>query len=725
MAKSPIPGEQPAGKWSHVDLIKYLSSVRSDIPSADIKRLQTTPICTAEGDSAKAPGQRYLISDLFEPDESLRLLKLPILQWPGTYNPSSPQGRFLTSLGLRAFPTYLELVNIIANASHNKNVSLRNHAFKYFIDNYNRKGYDVYDHTSIRVPYLPLQDQDSLGIPTNCFTNERVAMLGFNVLNEELHANASKFGVQANPPIQECINRLLLSPPNSKRRARELFEYFAGRLNEITRQQSDTLNDSPIVPILSKSLRSGMESEKSEVVRLVSPRLCFLGSDEKYGAIFNYVDFGPVANAFLLRCGSKHEPSGVDLAKILLKEPAKIFTQLGISKYSELLRNLAESWSILKKDRGLATQMKTGKFLLAFRELPGQTQNLMDDENYQDVRTAELASADKIIIIDDMITYNQFKAGLLTAPTEVVLEDFYSQLGASELASLIEEHHSIGALARDQNIASQLQKLIEERVRLYLYDVPQDLIKHNATWVEKHLSVVLVESISLRKTLRGHSRVHKESRSAAVNTTRGEYTLSVTTKFDMFEVSQVLLPLLLWRPKTQHTMMLEMILSTDLRKLKSRGYNVQRILRQQAAEAQIAEEARKRQLAQEAQEIQEAEARWNDQKAQDAAYAQGPDPMPGVFPHSPDRSSIPPQADPELPNQSHRSFFSGLGKKLGFEKKKNTALQTGAGEGNIGEPGTSTQADLPPPYSLEDERKTGRQATQAERVTAPHRIHQK
>lgn len=726
MAKPTKPGEKAAGKWSHVELIKYLTSASNDIPSGDIKRLQTTPICAAEGDTAEAP-ERHLISDLFEPDESLRRLKLPILQWPEIYHPLSPEGKFLTSLGLRAFPTYIELINIIADASRNKDISLRNHALKYFIDNYHSKSYDAYDHASIRVPYLPLQGQDSLVIPTNCFTNERVAMLGFNVLKRDLHPHAAKFGVQANPPIQECIKRLLLSPPNSKHRARERFEYFAGRLNEITRQQSDTLNDSSIVPIFAKSSRPGAESEKSVVLRLVAPRLCFLGNDEKYGAIFDYVDFGQEANAFLIRCGSKHEPSGLDLAKMLVKEPAKIFTALGISKYSELLRNLADSWSVLEKDEALVARMRTVKFLLAYRELPGQTENLVDDENHQDVTTAELASADQIIIKDDMITYNQFKAGLLAAPTEVVLENFYIALGASELASLVEEHHGIGALSRDQKIASQIKKLIEERVRIFLYDVPQDLIRNNASWVKRDLSVVQVESISLRKTLRGYNRVHKGFRSAAVNTARGEYTLSMTANFDKFEVSQVLIPLLLRRHKTQDTMMLEMILSADLPKLQSRGYNVERILRQQeaVAKARVAEEARKRQLMQEAQEIEEAEARWKEEKAQDAAHEQGPDPMPGVFPDSPDRSAIPPSVDPELHNQAFRGFFSGIGKKLGFEKERNSAPQTTVEEGNVGRKGTSNQADLPTPYSLDNERKPDRQATRADTVTSPHLVHQK
>jgi hypothetical protein len=725
MATSTSPPEEAAGKWSHVDLIRYLASVRNDIPFADIKRLQSTRICLAEGNGVKS-SERYLISDLCEPDESLRRLKLPILQWPGIYNSSSPEGKFLDFLGLRAAPTYLELIGIMANASRAQDVPLRNHAFKYFIDNYHFKGYDTYDHTSIQVPYLPIEGQDKLETPINCFTNERVTVLGFDILSKELRVHASKFGVQANPPIQDCIRKLVENPPSSKRVARELFEYFAGRLNEITRQQADTLNDVSIVPVSSKSTALAVGSEKSQRLRLVPPRLCFLGSDERYEGIFDYVDFGEEANAFLLRCGSKNQPSNLELATLLLKEPAKVFTQLDIPKYTELLRNLAESWPSLKKNKELVKAMNTAKFLLAFRELPSKVvKTESDDDNDQSVRTAELASARQIVIINDSITYNQFKASLLTAPLDEALEGFYYDLGASELGSLVEERYGIGALSRNQKLAVELQKLIEERVRLFLYDVAQDIIKNNATWVEKHLSVVLVESISLRKSLKGHDRVHNESRSAAVNNARGEYILSVTPRFDMFEVSQVLVPLLLRRHKTPHALVLEMMLSTDLRKLQSRGYNVQRILRQKAQDAQIAEDARKRQLVQEAQAIQEAEARWNEQMTQEAANTQLQTPMPGVFPDSLDRSAIPPPANAEQLIQKSRGFLSDLGKKFGFENGRKPLLQTKARESGMDGKETSNQVDSPPPYSLEDTRKSGKQATPAETVTAPHRLQQK
>lgn len=725
MATSTNPQGEATSKWSHVDLIRYLASVRNDIPLADINRLQITRICLAEGSSAKA-SERYLISELCEPEESLRRLKLPILQWPGIYNSSSTEGKFLSFLGLRAAPTYLELVGIMANASRTQDVPLRNHAFKYFIDNYNFKGYDTYDHTSIQIPYLPLEGQDKLETPKNCFTNERVTVLGFDILRKELRVHASKFGVQANPPIQDCIRKLVENPPSSERGARDLFEYFAGRLNEITRQQADILYDVSFVPVQSKSTALATKSEKSQGLRLVPPRLCFLGSDERYEGIFDYVDFGEEANTFLLRCGSKHQPSNLELATLLVKEPAKVFTQLGIAKYTELLRHLAESWPNLKKNKDLLRAMNTAKFLIAFRELPFEVEKTEnDDDNDQSVRTAELASARQIVIINDSITYNQFKAILLTAPLDEALEGFYYDLGAAELGSLVEERYGIGALARNQKVAIDLQRLIEERIRLFLYDVPQDIIKNNATWVEKHLSVLLVQSISLRKSLKGHDRVHNEARSAAVNNARGEYTLSVTPRVDMFEVSQVLVPLLLRRHKTPHVMVLEMMLSTDLRKLQSRGYNVQRILRQKAQDAQIADDARKRQLAQEAQATQEAEARGKEPMAQEASSTQLGSPMPGVFPDSPDRSTIPPPASTEHLMQKSRGFLSDLGKKFGFENGRKPLLQNKARERGMDGKETSTQVDSPPPYSLEDERNPGSQATPAETVTAPHQLQQK
>lgn len=725
MTTSPTSPQQMNGsakQWSHVDLIKYLASVRNDIPSTDIKRLRTTPICVAESQSSKISEKRYLVSDLFEPDEALRRLKLPILHWPGVYRPSSAEGRFLSFLGLRAAPSYLELIKIMSTSYLTKDFPLRDHALRYFIDNHHIKGYASYDHASVTMPYLSVQGEDRLETPANCFTNESAAILGFSILRKELHIHASKFGVQNDPPIHGCIERLIKNPPQTRRNAREVFEYFAGRLNEIDRQRGDMLGGALIVPVSSKS----SSSEKQESLRHIAPRTCFLGNDDRYAEIFDYVDFGHQANTFLIRCGSKHEPTTTELASLVVREPAKLFAVLEMARYLQLLRNLAESWPSLKKNKDLVKAMKTARFLLAYRDSPSKASKVdQEDDDDQGVKIAELASASQIIIVDDVITYNQFKSNLLAAPLEEALENFYYNLGAPELGSLVEEHHNVGIPNRDQSTALKLQKLVQERTRLYLHDFQPDLVKHDGKWVEKNLSVVCVQSISLRKSLIGHKSSHSESRSAAINPLNRGYALYITAKYDLFEVSQVLVPLLLNRSKTQHIMMLEMMMATDLHKLQSRGYNVQRILRQKAAEAQIAEATRKAQIDKEAEDLKNLEARWNE--SQRATDPRRQNPMPGVFPDSPDHKQVDrsSQATPDVDQvvQRPRGFFSDIGKRLGLENGRHPLLQSGSSESSVN--GRSRgRDDAPPPYTLE-EKKNSPTHIQPETVTAPHHLQQK
>ncbi len=715
---SPIQSAGNAKKWSHVDLIKYLTSVRNDIPLNDIKRLRETPICPVESELSKGSEERYLVSDLFEPDEVLRCLKLPILHWPGIYRSESAEGRFLSFLGLRDAPDYTELVTIISTSSLARDWALRDHAMEYFIHNHHTKGYANFDHKIITLPYLPLEGEDGLATPTQCFSNERAAILGFNILRKSLHIHASKFGVQSDPPMQDCIDRLISNPPQFKRNARDIFEYFAGRLNEIDRQLADILSGAPIVPVLFKSSSSdNPNSEESETLSHIPPRICFLGFDDRYAEIFSYVDFGQEANGFLIRCGSKHEPSTTELATLVVQQPARLFAVLELPKYLQLLRTLAESWPNLKKNKELTKTMRTAKFLLAYRNYPSNS--LRADHEYDDdqgVKVAELASASQVVIMDDFITFNQFKSSLLAAPMEESLENFYHSLGTPELGSLVQENHNIALPTHDQTIGARLHKLVQERMPLYLHDIQPDLIKHDARWIERNLSVVCVHSISLRKSLKGHQGSHNESRSAAQKGNTKGFILYVTAKYDLFEVSQVLVPLLLSRPKTQHTMMLEMMLATPLNKLQARGYNVQRILRQKAAEAQIAEATRKANMEKEAQELRNREAEWKTRETQRSPDLQEDNSMPGIFPDSPDRTS---QGSEE--GQRGRGFFSDIGKRLGLENGRHPFLSNRPSQSSINGRARIPGEDAPPPYSQQETSIHG----QPETVTAPHQLQQK
>ena len=724
-SNSQIPAS--ISKWSHVDLIKYLVSVRNDIPPADINRLKSMKICPAETEPLQPTKEHYLVSELYEPDHALRRLRLHTLQWPGIYRPESHEGRFLTFLGLRSAPSYIDLIKIISSAAGHQDLELRDRALKYFIDYHQTKGYAQFDHSSVTLPYLPVQGSEKkAATPNNCFSNERASLLGYDVLRRDLHVHALKFGVKPDPPMAECINRLIKDPPQTKRNAREIFAYFASRLSDISDQHAETLSGAPIVPVLtqSKSL-ADPASENSKRLVHVPARICFLGDGEKYADIFDYVDFGHEANTFLLRVGSKHEPSTIELTRLLIREPARIFSVLGDARYLELLRSVAASWRTLKKDKTLVKDLKKAKCLLAYREISSKSgKGDVEDEEDSGIKAWELANASQVVIVDDIITYNLFKTALLAAPMEETLEDFYHSLGSPDVASLLQEDQSIGMVAKDETLALKLQQLIQERSRLFLADYSPESIKHNAKWIEQNLRVKCVRSISLRKSLQGYNLSRTESRSAVLHNEKP--ILYITAGgYDMFEVSQALVPVLLHRSKPQSMFMLEMILESSLNKLRSRGYNVARLLNQKATEARIAEEARKQQLEEEQRQMREREAVWNETQAANAAKAQKKNSMPGVFPDSPDHqhadgSRQTPAINDEPIMSRPRGFLSGISRQFGFDRRP---LPHGSS--------TNRGIDVPPedapppPYSQKDMQNSQTQIPQPETATAPHQLQQK
>jgi len=195
---APQANLQPNGKDTsgrHMELIKYLASVSNDIPSDDMKRLKTTPICPAEAgplgaESTEGTTKLYKVSELFEPKSSLRELGLPILQWPGTpssFRPNTIEGRFLASLGLRPFPSVPELIEMMAN----KDPISRRKAMDYFIANHHINGYQNFAVGVSPSKFLTVRDSEKLVSPAECFTNEHSAILGFTVLSKELVPHAT------------------------------------------------------------------------------------------------------------------------------------------------------------------------------------------------------------------------------------------------------------------------------------------------------------------------------------------------------------------------------------------------------------------------------------------------------------------------------------------------------------------------------------------------------
>ncbi|KAG6010787.1 hypothetical protein E4U21_004175 [Claviceps maximensis] len=625
-------------KWSHLELIKYLASVQNDIPSDDLKKLRESSFCPAEAGprgmaSTKGTEVLYKVSELFEPKDALRALGLAVLQWPGppgSFRPSSPEARFLSLLGLRSYPSAPELVELMAS----KDDTLRTVAMTYFIANHHSNRYGAFELGQSQRAILPLQGSTQLVIPSRCFTNDKAAVLGFHILRRDLHDHANKFGVARDPPMVECINKLLSSPPQDQQSAVTLFGYFASRITEVRENSLVKLRDAPLVPVsrpnLSHSSSSSTSSSKigsRSGVSHISPSRAYLGTSATYGDIFDFVDFGQEANAFLFHCGAKSEPTKLEVAHMACNEPARLLSVLqSPEKYMDLLKSLAESSGTLHRDKDLWRKLKTSPCLLAYKELSPTSAtkgDLIDlDEEEAPIKQYQLASASQIVVLDDIISYRLFKEHLICAPEEDALETFYLQLGALKLSSIVQEDVRIGPHTARQKAAEQLRKHVVERSKLFLYEYAnyrRDAVKHDAKWLDKNLRVEMVKSVALRRTLQGQRQSHTEKRSAAAaHEDGGAWVLFVAGdgQPDMYQVGQAVCQMLLNRPNQQAYLFFEPFLTLDLYGLRARGYNVDRILRAKAAEARIAEEERRKALEEEQKQIQDRERKWAAQQRQ-------------------------------------------------------------------------------------------------------------
>lgn len=396
-------------KWSHVDLIKYLTTVRDDIPSEDINKLRNMEMCKAEPANST---QIYKVSQLYEPTESLRSLGLPILYWPGEWRDQSLETKFLHKLGLRKFPPE----DVVLKLAAGPDKALREKALRYFVDQFHLNEYSAKLVSACNHAFLPLQDdKERLVRPWECYSNSNCSILGYPVIRSDLEIHAIKFGVKPDPDIRDCVARLKKSPPNGPREAREKFGYFADRMKDLGTLLLTDLCSSPIVPVKGPS-----------GVKHITPRVCYIGDPaHKYAAIFDFVDFGTASNAFLSRCGCKPEPTTAEIAYRMAKEPDRLY---GIfqseEKYLSMLRTIAGDWSTLKKDTDLVTAMRSNPCLAAYREISVKGKESADDDD-EAIREFRLAKPEDIWIIDDISSYNLFRSDVLAAPEEDGIERFY------------------------------------------------------------------------------------------------------------------------------------------------------------------------------------------------------------------------------------------------------------------------------------------------------------
>lgn len=220
----------------------------------------------------------------------------------------------------------------------------------------------------------------------------------------------------------------------------------------------------------------------------------------------------------------------------------------------------------------------------------------------------------------------------------------------------------------------------------------------------------------------------------AMRTTTG-HTLYIAAdqgkKPDMYQVGQAVCTMVLSRHNQQAYFFFEPFLKLDLLDLRSRGYNVDRILRAKQEEARVAEEERRKALEAEEQRIREREAEWarqtktaSETEKRPTTPTGLPGAMPGAFNDSPEPSPALPPANQS--SRRSRGFLSNFTRRLGLDKNEEAEEQLDKLLTNPEPEPTSTQPGPPKPQGPGDNGRVTSPAVvqnnllQAIRSTRPH-----
>ncbi|KAG2182804.1 hypothetical protein INT44_005784, partial [Umbelopsis vinacea] len=376
------------GNWSHIELVKYLASVQNMLSTKELHRLQETAIfpkvedmandeTPANGKAAKeaAPEtpspakstpQRYRAKELYAPLVELKNLKLPTIKWESKWKPASEETKFLEVLGLRNYPTLAILLNQASDAK--KSQADRNQSLKYFIDNFDKYYREFYNPMTAIEAFIPCRD-GRYSKPSECFGNAEAAVLGFKVIHTELSAVRDKLGVREDPDSPQLLKAFLGNIQTDPEKAKDVFNYMASRIS-LGQSTWNQLQDVEFIPV--KDSRT--TAKETNTITLMRPTECyFLSKDAQndfHKELFVFIDFGDVANTFLRCCGVKNEPTTLELAQMMVRNP-QLYWKLsgGGENYLNVLRQIANQFYQIKRNRPLIDKMRTAKILVGYRQL--------------------------------------------------------------------------------------------------------------------------------------------------------------------------------------------------------------------------------------------------------------------------------------------------------------------------------------------------------------------
>ncbi|KWU45472.1 hypothetical protein RHOSPDRAFT_28836 [Rhodotorula sp. JG-1b] len=609
-----------AGDWSHVQLLRYLVSVKDTLTAAERDRLRKTSWLPREGEAKveqpagtdgvvpKAKTVRYRASELYEPTDVLRELGLPVVDWsePHTkWRTHSDEAKLLFDLGLNRTPPVEKVLEIAAHAADS---SKREKALRYFLDGYTTLGYaSAYSPTKHALPFVPAVEKghDVFKQPSEVFGNPEAALLGFSILSPRFSAEETRFGIRRDPSPDRLVEPVTAAPPKTIAEASRIFAYLSTQVSHFSSAQLETLRWAPIVPTKTPDLK---------LENLPPLNLYFQTSESSLPSglrsLFRTVpDFGPAARPFLVACGVRESPSTSEIATLLISDPQRFYDLAGSSeRYLAVLRLLAVNFSTFPST--LRSKMKLSACFLGTKRLASATTaasertllDLDDDEEEGGETTLvyKLARASELIINDEPAAFHVFQSEILACPQEDLLEALAEQLGSRRISQLIsEQYYTSGNSDSTSARAQDLRRTVSERTFLFLSERRQQYgkgeLKHDPEWIQKHLQLHEVKSIELVRELRTPQGVKRATAAASAcakmmpNGDIGLY-MSRSLELDFYEVAMGLCKLLLSKLRANDALLLLTILQTTLKNLKRRGFNVDRVLQARKAEREAADQ---------------------------------------------------------------------------------------------------------------------------------------
>ncbi|RUS25101.1 hypothetical protein BC938DRAFT_472625 [Jimgerdemannia flammicorona] len=598
------------GRWSHIDLIKYLAMETLD--GNEIANLMKTSLFPKEGGDEKEKKNRYVPTELYIPTKELRKLGLPILEYgtekwhsgsaEGIYDfsaisdnfssttlwrlrvfPSSLTAKFLTKLGIQKSPPLSTILELSVN-SHDE---VPNKALSYFIKHF--KSYkSSYDPASVTLPFLPCADCKTYATPSDCFLNPACAVLEFNILLKCHERNADNLGVIRDPSVQVLLDRFLNSIQKDCEKAVKVFVYMDSRKTDFEACDWDTLRGKKFIPV--------PDNESPDGVRLVDSSQCFFELDEPnpgediYMELFTYINFDSnAARDFLRNCGVKPKPEPIDFARVIVSDPKRAYDICGVDRYLVILRKIAMGYDSIKRDLSLVEKMKNSSFLIGVKYVGVQVSAVDISNNangsIEKIVQYVLVQPKDVFVNDDSFANQVFAP--VTAPIESDLEKFYKDLGSSQLSEKIVTSFKAAGHPKESQKSREVKQRISERAVIIRYQIPDDnppqgcQLPRDEEWLRKNLQVLEVTEIKLERKFTVTQEVNSQSTSACPKADKREHHIYITgdSLKDYYDIAACLCQIMFNRSNFNEILVVQQCLIADLEFLRRRGVPIDRILK--------------------------------------------------------------------------------------------------------------------------------------------------